>query len=205
MSEKKNAILDVAQELFANHGFEGTTTRSISDTAGVNIAMLSYYFGSKEKLLQACLDRYAADIFELIDKIGKEEPDPLKRMKRWNIEYVDFVFNNPQPVIIAARERSLLNDRPEILDNVEKAASRITQYVFNTIEEGKKSGVFREVDTYMTMHTLNKTVESLIAEHVWVKRNLNLEEGKSGKLYPEEFMERTRKHLVDLIETYLCK
>ena len=205
MSEKKNAILDVAEELFAKHGFEGTTTRAISDTAGVNIAMLSYYFGSKEKLLQACLDRYADQIFKLIEKIREEEPDPVQRMRKWNEAYLNFAFENPRPVIISARERSLLNDRPDILENVENAVTQITQYVHDTIEAGKKSGVFKDVDTYLTMHTLNKTVDSLIAEHVWVKKSLHIDNGTNNQIFPEDFVKRTNKHIRDLIDNYLCK
>lgn len=205
MSDKKNAILDVAEELFAKHGFEGTTTRAISDTAEVNIAMLSYYFGSKEKLLQACLDRYAGQIHELVERIRQEEPDPLKRMRKWNEAYIDFAFNNPRPVIISARERSLLNDRPDIMENVEKAVTQITQYVYDTIEEGKKSGTFRDVDTFLTIHTLSKTIEALIAEHSWVKKTFDLEVGNTDEFFPDDFVKRVNTHVMDLIDTYLCK
>lgn len=205
MSKKKDHILDVAEALFANHGFEGTTTRAISEKAQVNIAMLSYYFGSKEKLLQASLDRYANAVFELLDKIRKEVPEPEERVKKWNIAYLDFAFNNPRPIIISSRERSLLNDRPEILENIENVTMQITNYVYETIEQGKKSGVFKDVDTYLTMHTLGKTIDTLIVEHVWIKRSMKIETQNSDELYPREFVDRIRNHLISLIEEYLIK
>ncbi len=43
-------LLDVAEELFGEHGFEGTTVREIAAAAGCNIASVNYYFGGKEKL-----------------------------------------------------------------------------------------------------------------------------------------------------------
>ncbi len=49
---KEENILFCAEKLFAEKGFEGTSTREISKEANVNISMISYYFGSKEKLLQ---------------------------------------------------------------------------------------------------------------------------------------------------------
>lgn len=50
-TEKQIHILDVAEELIANKGFEGTSVRDISAKANINVAMISYYFGSKEKMM----------------------------------------------------------------------------------------------------------------------------------------------------------
>ena len=50
-TEKQIHILDVAEELIAKKGFEGTSVRDISAKANINVAMISYYFGSKEKMM----------------------------------------------------------------------------------------------------------------------------------------------------------
>jgi len=50
-TEKQIQILDVAEELIAKKGFEGTSVRDISPKANINVAMISYYFGSKEKMM----------------------------------------------------------------------------------------------------------------------------------------------------------
>lgn len=50
-TDKQTHILDVAEELIAQKGFEGTSVRDISAKAGINVAMISYYFGSKEKMM----------------------------------------------------------------------------------------------------------------------------------------------------------
>ena len=60
-NEKQINIIETAERLFAARGFDGTSVRDIAEEAGINIAMISYYFGSKEKLMEA--------IFEV--KIGK--------------------------------------------------------------------------------------------------------------------------------------
>ena len=52
-SEKQMQIMEVAEDLFAEKGFNGTSIRDIAERAQVNLAMVSYYFGSKEKLLEA--------------------------------------------------------------------------------------------------------------------------------------------------------
>ena len=50
-------ILDAAERLFADHGFEGTSIRDIVDAAKVNLAAVHYHFRSKEALLEAVLTR----------------------------------------------------------------------------------------------------------------------------------------------------
>ena len=50
-TEKQINILDVAEELIAKKGFDGTSVRDICTKANINVAMISYYFGSKEKMM----------------------------------------------------------------------------------------------------------------------------------------------------------
>ena len=51
-TNKQIQILEVAETLFAEKGFDATSTRDIAKSAGVNVSMISYYFGSKEKLFE---------------------------------------------------------------------------------------------------------------------------------------------------------
>src|SRR5512135_2832638 len=53
----KERILDTAETLFMEHGFEATSLRAITAAAAVNLAAVNYHFGSKEELFQAVLTR----------------------------------------------------------------------------------------------------------------------------------------------------
>ena len=55
--DTKTRILDAAEELFMEHGFEATSLRLITTAAEVNLAAANYHFGSKEELFQAVLTR----------------------------------------------------------------------------------------------------------------------------------------------------
>jgi AcrR family transcriptional regulator len=57
-------ILDVAQELFAEHGYAATSTRAIAEGARVNLAQLHYHFGAKRDLFKAAYLRGAAQVTE---------------------------------------------------------------------------------------------------------------------------------------------
>jgi AcrR family transcriptional regulator len=60
----RERILDAAERLFAEKGFEATSLRSITQEAGVNLAAVHYHFGSKERLIRAVLERRLAPITE---------------------------------------------------------------------------------------------------------------------------------------------
>jgi AcrR family transcriptional regulator len=56
-AETNERILDVAEALFMEHGFEATSLRAITAAADVNLAAVNYHFGSKEELFQSVLTR----------------------------------------------------------------------------------------------------------------------------------------------------
>lgn len=58
-NDRAQAVLDAAEELFALHGYDGVTVRQIAKLAGVDVALPSYYFGSKRELLDAVFERRA--------------------------------------------------------------------------------------------------------------------------------------------------
>jgi AcrR family transcriptional regulator len=51
-ADTKEQIITVAERLFAERGFAGTTLRNVVSEAGVNLAAVSYHFGSKEELFR---------------------------------------------------------------------------------------------------------------------------------------------------------
>jgi AcrR family transcriptional regulator len=57
-SSTKEKILDVAEGLFAEHGFNDTSLRTITSKANVNLASVNYHFGDKKTLVRAVLNRY---------------------------------------------------------------------------------------------------------------------------------------------------
>lgn len=62
--ETRNQIINVAQKLFASHGYDGISMRQITVEANVNVASIHYHFGSKENLLLEVLRRGATPLIE---------------------------------------------------------------------------------------------------------------------------------------------
>jgi AcrR family transcriptional regulator len=74
-ADTKTRILDAAEQLFMEHGFEATSLRSLTAAAGVNLAAVNYHFGSKEELFQAVLTRR-------LDPMNQERIELLERVER---------------------------------------------------------------------------------------------------------------------------
>jgi AcrR family transcriptional regulator len=74
--ETRTRILDAAEELFMQHGFEGTSMRELTSRAGVNLAAVNYHFGSKDALIEAVfrrrLDPMNAARIAALDELEKE-------------------------------------------------------------------------------------------------------------------------------------
>ena len=56
-TDTRDRLLDVAERLFAEHGFDAVSLRAITTDAGANLAAVNYYFGSKEALIEAVVAR----------------------------------------------------------------------------------------------------------------------------------------------------
>lgn len=80
LNEKQIQILEVAEKLFAENGFDGTSVRQISKEAEVNVAMISYYFGSKEKMLEALLSYRMADFKIQIESLISKDSSITEKL-----------------------------------------------------------------------------------------------------------------------------
>ena len=90
--EKKIHLLNIAEELFIKKGVNNTSVRDISTAGNVNVAMISYYFGSKEKMIEQLhfyRTRQTRQLFSELSEIIKEGK-PEMQMK----EVVRFVVSN---------------------------------------------------------------------------------------------------------------
>jgi len=63
-TSKRDRILDVAEQLFAEHGYDGVTIRQIASGAKVDVALASYHFGKKLDLFNAVFERRAEELNE---------------------------------------------------------------------------------------------------------------------------------------------
>lgn len=76
--ERRNEILDAADELFGAKGFDGTSTNDILSKVGIARGTLYYHFKSKEDIMDALIDRYNTQLLTAARKIAQDKGIPVR-------------------------------------------------------------------------------------------------------------------------------
>ena len=200
--DKRSQILIAAEELFAEKGFDGTSVRDIAHLAGVNLAMISYYFGSKEKLFEALVDfrsGYVTDVLE--ELVSDENLAPMGKIYKLIDFYVDRIFSNHRFHNIITRQFSTLHSTV-LKEMMMRMKGKNLEQVRKILQDGEKLGAFRKVDIEMTMGTLFGTISQMTLSKDFYCKILNL--GPSDpNVYSKELSDRLKNHLKDLITAHL--
>ncbi|MET0767279.1 MAG: TetR/AcrR family transcriptional regulator [Aeromicrobium sp.] len=77
--DRETQILDIASEQFGTHGFAATSVAAIAELAGISKPLVYNYFGSKEGLFEACLDRGGALVADEIERIARGDSVGIQR------------------------------------------------------------------------------------------------------------------------------
>ncbi|MBE2290308.1 MAG: helix-turn-helix transcriptional regulator [Chitinophagaceae bacterium] len=190
-NDKQLTILTAAEKLFSTMGFDGTSVRDIATEAGVNVAMISYYFGSKEKLMEAIFERNTYKMRLKMETMLQN--DKMTNHEKVNIlieDYVEKFLSKPQFHKLMLREQ--LDDKPGgVTGMINELKMRNYGQIRKLIHEGQKNGEFRKnIDVTLMMATMVGTVSQMIISERFYRAANNLEE-----LPQEEFNTYMRKKL----------
>lgn len=142
-NEKQIQILQVAETLFAEKGFDGTSIRNIAKEAKINIAMVSYYFGSKERLLESLILFRTKDLKFQIESLSVENLEPIEKINKLIEIYINRINCNKGIYRILHFEFS--NEKREIdLQALNDLRTGNLKALMTIIEEGQNKGVFRK-------------------------------------------------------------
>lgn len=199
VEEKQDAetkIKEAARRVFLAQGYEGTKMRQIAEEAGVNLAMINYYFRSKEQLFQSI---YAETFVQFVGQMAVmiNEPTPLE-VKIWKIvdRYTDFITENPLiPSFILSEQQT--NDGAFFREIGVRGLIEKSVFKQQLVEEAEKGNI-RAIEPLQVIITiLGNIVFPFVARPLV---------SYVGGLDDEGFMEfmKTRKQIVpEMIMAYL--
>lgn len=195
--------MEVAEELFAEKGFNGTPVRDISEAAQVNLAMISYYFGSKEGLLEA-LFKYRGELakIKLEGIVNQTGLNSLDKVYLLVDHYINKILNQQCFHRILTREQVLNNTGPlsALILDMKKTNFEI---ISRLIRDGQEKGEFRkDIDIQMMMATMVGTATNLITAKQYYKEMNNLQSLSEAELQ-ENIREKLSKHLKTLFKIIL--
>jgi AcrR family transcriptional regulator len=202
MSDKREHILNVAEELFAEKGFDGTSVRDIAQRAGVNLAMISYYFGSKEKLLESLIELRAGYAYGILDELNKDTTlSPWDKVDRLVDFYVDRIIHNMRFHMIMWQETSERSE--EIKKRTIGIKLRNLEQITKIITDGQQKKLFRQVDIPMTVGTIMGTISYYTHSKTYSCVTLALNEDINDEQYHERLSARLKAHLKHLLRAHL--
>ncbi|WP_312991227.1 TetR/AcrR family transcriptional regulator [Chryseobacterium flavum] len=192
-TEKQIHILDIAEELIAKKGYEGTSVRDICSKANINVAMISYYFGSKEKMMsylyQYRVLKTRENFSEFADTIKEGKPEmQMREIIKYIVSQL-FKYNYFHG-FVTQELRHTDNLKDELLDFYQLFVKKLDE----VIKKGVASGVFTFTPKPEDILTM------IIGSTLFVIRNKNFYElyvpSKNEETYAKEAEKKVRMNLL---------
>jgi AcrR family transcriptional regulator len=203
--DKKDHILDVAERVFSELGFDGASTRTISGEAGVNMAMLNYYFGSKEGLFLAVFKRKIISFQDLLKNLGNDGTmTAWDKIEKYIELYTQRVVTNNCFQKLLYQELSMQR-RGELSDQITDILMKNVSEVQKILQDGVAKGEFKKnIDIELVIATIYGTKNFIVnTPHLTSKvMGFDIQNDKvlEGQLKP-----RIEAYLKTLLKCYLLK
>ena len=151
--EGQEALLQATRELMAEKGLSRLTLREVAERAGVQPALVHYYFGGKEGLLRAVMDQVAERLLEALREGASQEGSAEARLRSLVRAAVDVFAREPYAPRLLA-EQVLFGDEEVIEEFVERFARQNLAQVSELLDAGQQSGALRAVDPMFLVPSL---------------------------------------------------
>jgi TetR/AcrR family transcriptional regulator len=138
-------ILEAAKKVFLLRGLDGARTQDIANEAGINKAMLHYYFRDKERLFETVFDSIAGKIVPDLTAIVEQDLPIVVILDRVIHRYIDFVAENPQVPLFMISELSKDPERMRNLLNHTQNFSKMQGFGIKLIQE-MQAGTIKQVN-----------------------------------------------------------
>ena len=109
-TDTRTAVLAAARKLFAEQGFDATSTRAITTAAGANLGAIPYHFGSKNALYEAVLESVAGPLIARVRAADADAESPLGAIEAIVRAVAGYLAEHPEVPSLMLRELAL--DRP---------------------------------------------------------------------------------------------
>src|ERR1043166_9383366 len=153
--ESRAAILQAAVREFSREGIAGARTDAIARAAGVNKALLHYYFKDKETLYGAVLDSVFAGLHARLQAVLAQPGTPRERLLAWVGAHFDYIAASPIYPRLVQREMMRGARSPHLRRIVRRYLRPVQQQVWQVLQDGMDSGDFRRLNAH---HFLLSTV-----------------------------------------------
>jgi AcrR family transcriptional regulator len=137
------AILDSARDEFAQRGLAGARMDSIAARAGLNKRLIYYYFGSKDDLFLAVLERTYADIRDAEQQLHLDEVEPVEAIRRLVSFTWHYYLDHPEFITLLNSENLHRAAHLKRSGRIQDMNSPLVQLLDGVLERGRREKLFR--------------------------------------------------------------
>jgi len=201
---KRETIIESAIKFFGSKGFEGTSVREIAADAGVNVAMINYYFGSKDKLFASVVEYRASFLRGIFSElVNNKNLSPIEKIDFMIDQLIERKFSDAKFSHLLHRELSL-ELRPQLRNAISGILLKNIDPVKTIIKNGIRVGVFQPVDIELTLTTLLGTIHYLLTSDTICQKILGKKEGFTP-FENVQLKKRLSEHTKQLMRSHLLK
>jgi AcrR family transcriptional regulator len=202
--DKREHIITKAIELFAEKGFEGSSIRDLATIAEVNIAMVNYYFGSKEKLYEAVIEKRVLYMRDFIDNV-------LSNTSLSLIDQLDLIIDGfvirflSDPLYHRVLQQELLvSKRVHMHERIIELIIKNAKDVINIIDKGIRNKAFKKADPELIFASILGTISQVMLSKTLCNRLMD----KPIAFDPysdKKIQERLSSHIKQFVHAILIK
>lgn len=199
MTKTEEKIVDSATTLFIQKGYRGASMRDIAAAAEVNIAMLNYYFRSKENLFEIIFSKTFETMSSNIVLIIRGEMSVLERINKFIHAYIDGIIQNPAiPGFLfnelfsnPSRISNKFSQKPQLLELWE-------QFCADICKEAKEGKIRKDSNpTSIMMNITSLSLFPAIVKPI-IKEITDIDDNEYI-----DFLTNRKSEIYDIIESYL--
>ncbi len=178
--------------MLAERGFPGATVREIANRAGVNPAMVHYYFGSKRGLHTALIERIVAELRARVEALASVEGSPKERLRSLVRMWVELIGHDPYLPRMIVQE--VLIPEGESLESL--AANFVAPMagsILGVLSEGVETGELRAIEPPLIVPSIAGLVVFVFLAAPMLRRVFGLD------VASPEFVQLWAEHASDLL------
>jgi AcrR family transcriptional regulator len=191
-------ILDSARKVFILKGMSGARMQDIADQAGINKALLHYYFRSKQKLFEVIFAAAAQKLFPKVNFIFESDMPLFEKIEHFTDEYITVMIDNPYLPLFVLNE---INQDPQTFLNKiwgRQNLPRPQKFLDQIEREVKRRAIKRISPLQLLMNLISMTIFPFVAKSMF-QFNLGLNEAQYRAIM-EQRKKEIPKFIIDSIK-----
>ena len=190
-------ILDAARKVFVRKGMYGARMQDIADEAGINKALLHYYFKNKQKLFEEIFMEAASQLFPKINQIFTSDQPLFDKIEQFCEQYITVIIENPYLPMFVLHE---MNQDPVYFmskiwsKNVGPKPQKFIQQIDDEVKKGKIKNIS---PLHLLMNLISMTLFPFVSKPL-LQVNLGIDE-LQFRIFMEQRKKEIPKFIIDAI------